>query len=90
MSKLVPYRRPPPPRKPPAAAPPWKPPPGVTVLKARQVVFDRTLAYPWLLLDLPEGRYQIEATFAGRIQRWAVVSHRADAIPHDLYLDVLA
>lgn len=58
--------------------------------KARKVVFDRTLADAWLLLDLPEGRYQIEATFAGRIQRWAVVSHPADAIPHDLYLDVLA
>lgn len=58
--------------------------------KTRRIVFDRTLDDPWLLLALPEGRFQIEALFDGQIQRWVVVSHPSDAVPEPLYLDLLA
>ena len=57
--------------------------------RRHQLVFDRTLAGPWLLLDLPAGRFEIEARLDGELQRWSVVPHGDDALPHLLYLDVL-
>jgi hypothetical protein len=56
----------------------------------RRLVFDRTLDAPWLLLDLPSGRYQVEASFGGEVQRWSIAPQHGDALPHALYLDVAA
>jgi len=56
----------------------------------RRVLFDRTMDDPWLLLDLPEGRFQIEAVLAAQMRRWVAVSHPTEAEPHALYLNVLA
>jgi len=35
----------------------------------QKVVFDRVLSGPWLLIDLPPGRYDIDASFQGQAQR---------------------
>jgi hypothetical protein len=66
----------------------------VRVLDARQrhsrLVFDRMLVGPWLLLDLPDGRYQIEATWDDELRRWAVAPRHHDAVPHALFFEVAA
>lgn len=52
-------------------------------------VFDSRLDAPSLLIDLPAGRYQVEARYLGRLQRWAVASHPGDAVPRSIYCSVL-
>ena len=45
----------------------------VRVLDAKgRVVFDTTVRNPIVLVDLPSGRYSIEATYQGRAQRSSV------------------
>jgi hypothetical protein len=45
----------------------------VRVLDAKgRVVFDTTVRNPIVLVDLPSGRYSIEATYQGRTQRSSV------------------
>ncbi len=36
---------------------------------AQTTVFDQDLDGPWLMIDLPGGRYEVEARFAGQSQR---------------------
>ena len=44
----------------------------------QRVVFDRRLDGPWLLIDLPLGRYQIEAVYEGETQKKTTTIHRND------------
>lgn len=51
----------------------------ITVTDARQrVVFDAPLDGPWLLIDLPLGRFDIEARLNGVSQRNATTIHPGD------------
>lgn len=45
---------------------------------AGQVVFDRTLDGPWLFIDLPVGRYTVEAKGNGHSQRRQTHIHARD------------
>ena len=50
----------------------------VRVLDAQgRVVFDTTVRNPIVLVDLPSGRYSIEATYQGRTQRSSVTLAQA-------------
>lgn len=44
----------------------------------RHVVFDKALAGPWLMIDLPLGRYEVQARRNGEVQRQATTIHRGD------------
>lgn len=44
----------------------------------QRVVFDAPLDGPWLLIDLPLGRYEIEARLNGVSQRTATTIHPGD------------
>jgi len=44
----------------------------------RQVVFDAPLDGPWLLVDLPLGRYVVEARFDGETQQRVTTIHPGD------------
>ncbi|WP_374562243.1 hypothetical protein [Ideonella sp.] len=51
----------------------------VTITDAQQrVVFDAPLDGPWLLIDLPLGRYDIEARLGGATQRNTTTIHPGD------------
>jgi len=43
-----------------------------------RTVLDRRLQAPWLLVDLPLGRYQVEATYNGEVLRRTTTIHRGD------------
>lgn len=43
-----------------------------------QVVLQRQLQAPWLLIDLPLGRYEIEASYEGQVQRRTTAIHPGD------------
>jgi len=44
----------------------------------RKVVFDAALDGPWLLIDLPLGRYVIEASLNGQTQQQVTTIHPGD------------
>jgi glucose/arabinose dehydrogenase len=47
--------------------------------EARQrVVFDGSLDGPWLMVDLPLGRYIVEARSSGQVQRQVTTIHAGD------------
>lgn len=51
----------------------------VKVLDAKdQVVFDAPLDGPWLMIDLPLGRYVVEARFNGETQQHTTTIHPQD------------
>lgn len=43
-----------------------------------RVVLQRQLQAPWLLIDLPLGRYEIEAVYEGQVQRRTTTIHPGD------------
>lgn len=45
---------------------------------AQRVVFDGPLDGPWLFIDLPLGRYQVEAALNGKPQRRTTTIHPGD------------
>lgn len=44
----------------------------------RQPVFEHVLQAPWLLIDLPVGRYELEGTYEGQVQRQPTTIHAGD------------
>jgi hypothetical protein len=44
----------------------------------KQLVFDGRLEGPWLFIDLPLGRYDIEASYNNETQKRATTIHRGD------------
>ena len=51
----------------------------VRILDAGKAVpFDRVLPGAWLLVDLPSGRYEVDATYQGQRQRQPVVMDAGD------------
>jgi hypothetical protein len=51
----------------------------VTVKGAHdQIVFDAPIDGPWLMLDLPIGRYEVEAQYAGQTDRQITTIHEGD------------
>lgn len=51
----------------------------LTVTDAEQkVVFDAPLDGPWLLIDLPIGKYRVEALFDGQSQQRTTTIHAGD------------
>ena len=44
----------------------------------QRVVFDRLLGGPWLLIDLPLGRFTVEASYRGELQSRATTIHPGD------------
>ncbi len=61
----------------------------VKVLDAqRNAVFDGELDGPWLLIDLPAGRYLVEAQVNGQTQQRVTTIHPGDHHQAILYFDV--
>ena len=56
----------------------------------KSVVYDSRLAGPWLFLDLPLGRYDVEATFNGETQKRVTTIHPGDLHQALFYFDVPA
>lgn len=54
---------------------------------AQRVVFNGRLDGPWLLIDLPLGRYQVEAALNGKSQQRATTIHRGDHHQLFFYFD---
>jgi hypothetical protein len=54
----------------------------------QRVVFDASLDGPWLLIDLPPGRYAVEAHFGSETQRQATTVHPGDHHQTFLRFDV--
>jgi hypothetical protein len=51
----------------------------VKITDAQQrVMFDAPLDGPWLLIDLPQGRYDIQASLGGETQRAVTTIHPGD------------
>jgi hypothetical protein len=51
----------------------------VSVRDAKQrVVFKERLDGPWLFIDLPLGRYEVEASFNGETEKRSTTIHRGD------------
>jgi hypothetical protein len=44
----------------------------------QRTVFSGQLDGPWLFIDLPLGRYEVEAALAGQLQKRATTIHRGD------------
>jgi hypothetical protein len=44
----------------------------------KRLVFDGVLDGPWLFIDLPLGRYDIEASFNAEVQKRTTTIHRGD------------
>jgi hypothetical protein len=65
----------------------------ITDAQSRQVL-DTVLDGPWLLVDLPPGRYQVEATLNSRVQKNVVTlgigDHHQAAFYFDTHDDVEA
>ena len=57
---------------------------------SRNTVFDEKLAGPWLFLDLPLGRYEVEARFNGQTQKRVTTIHPGDLHQALFYFDVPA
>ncbi|MFZ2650162.1 MAG: carboxypeptidase regulatory-like domain-containing protein [Burkholderiaceae bacterium] len=60
----------------------------VMVRDAKQrVVFDGRLDGPWLFIDLPLGRYEVEAAFSGQARQRVTTIHRGDHHQALFYFD---
>jgi hypothetical protein len=60
----------------------------VTIRDDRQrVVFEGRLDGPWLFIDLPLGRYQVEAALNGTTQKRVTAIHRGDHHQVFFYFD---
>jgi hypothetical protein len=55
-----------------------------------QVVFDEHLAGPWLLVNLPPGRFDVEASLEGETLKRSTTIHIADHHQIVFYFDVQA
>jgi hypothetical protein len=53
----------------------------------RRVVFNRRLDGPWLMIDLPLGRYQVEAALDGQAQLRTTTIHQGDHHQLFFYFD---
>lgn len=53
----------------------------------QRLVFDERLAGPWLLIDLPPGRYEIRALSGGQAQRRVTTIHAGDHRQVIFYFD---
>jgi cytochrome c553 len=63
----------------------------LTVTDAQhKVVFDAALDGPWLLIDLPVGKYSVEARFEGQVQQRATTIHPGDHHQAIFYFDAPA
>lgn len=51
------------------------------------VVFEGELDGPWLFIDLPLGRYEVEAAFKGQAKKRITTIHRGDHHQALLYFD---
>ncbi len=61
----------------------------VTVRDAQQrIVFDNTLEGPWLFLQLPRGRYEVQAQWADETLRQATTIHPGDHHQTFFYFNV--
>jgi len=56
--------------------------------EAGQLVFDRVLGGPWLLVDLKPGRYALEASRAGEVQKATVAVAAGTTREQVFYFDV--
>jgi hypothetical protein len=56
----------------------------------RRIVFDGRLDGPWLFVDLPLGRYDIEATFEAETQKKTTTIHAGDHHQALFYFNVAA
>ena len=52
-----------------------------------RLVFDDRMAGPWLFIDLPLGRYEVEAQLDGNVQRHVTTVHRGDHHQMFFYFD---
>lgn len=50
----------------------------ITEEARRRAVFDSVLDGPWLMVDLPLGRYVVEARWNGQVRRQATTIHAGD------------
>ncbi|MDE2300189.1 MAG: hypothetical protein KGK18_18730, partial [Burkholderiales bacterium] len=55
-----------------------------------EVVFDRRLAGPWLFIELPPGRYEVQATHKAETQTKVTTIHPGDHHQMLFYFDVAA
>jgi hypothetical protein len=63
----------------------------VRIVDAKKaLVFDHTLAGPWLLVDLPLGRYDVEASYQGQTMTRPTAIHAGDRHQIVFYFDVPA
>lgn len=53
----------------------------------QRVVFEGRLDGPWLFIDLPLGRYQVEAALDGKVQKRQTTIHRGDRHQVFFYFD---
>jgi hypothetical protein len=53
----------------------------------RRIVFNRRLDGPWLMIDLPLGRYQVEAALDGQAQQRTTTIHQGDHHQLFFYFD---
>lgn len=53
----------------------------------RRIVFNRRLDGPWLMIDLPLGRYQVEAALDGQAQERTTTIHQGDHHQLFFYFD---
>lgn len=56
----------------------------------KALVLDHTMAGPWLLVDLPLGRYDVEASYGGQTFTRPTTIHAGDRHQIVLYFDVAA
>jgi hypothetical protein len=56
----------------------------------KNTVYEGRLAGPWLFVDLPLGRYEIEARFDGETQKHITTIHTGDLHQSLFYFDVKA
>lgn len=56
----------------------------------KQVVFDRRIAGPWLLVNLPAGRFDVEASIDGQRLKQATTIHAGDHHQMLFYFDAQA
>lgn len=55
---------------------------------AQRVVFENALEGPWLFLQLPRGRYEVQAQWNGEVHRTTTTIHAGDHHQAFFYFDV--
>jgi hypothetical protein len=56
----------------------------------KAIVFNHVLDGPWLLVDLPPGRYEVQASYHGQTFSRATTVHAGDRHQMVFYFDVVA